>query len=542
MGAMGRSLQPRVGYVTQMRKMLRCLYCLYERGKTCDKTNQNMGSHIYGCHSASLKRNGIYEYYKLTEGRDYIETGECIEFANKISPKSKDIQKQKASKSKNSATKIQDKINKLQSEKQVEYDEEVNELAGSSLLNELLKFDQSILNNDKDSNANLNIMNQKLHQQDLLIEHLMQQTKLIQNNRNAKELILKYIEKDLTPVEKCQKIKQVSRAEMNKIEFTLSGIDEQIDAIQEKYSKDFIQSQYLVEEFISKCLQFLVETVQKYLQYFNRLRYDKIQILENKLMRNQGMNFKQIDQEKRIQEQQRKYIHKQFVDSIQLQTQLKLHLNDLNQKLPSISIKGDVYSKNFLKNIGETQQELRGRKFDVLECDYPWPLDFSNKNGQKFLNYKTQTMKKLYELEIEDLQDNGYLFMWSIASKFTDAVAFMLYKGYRYVLLINFIVVQIVDTVAWIKRGIKANLTNRQGYHLRHNKEICLVGLKGSPPPGSKSFTASDTIIGTARKNSWKPVFIKHIIETLVPGGTYCEIFGRKNNLRDDWVTIGDEL
>ncbi|KEJ82844.1 hypothetical protein OXYTRIMIC_246 [Oxytricha trifallax] len=242
--------------------MLRCLYCLNERGKISDKTNQSMGSHVYGCHSASLKRNGIYENYKLTEGRDYIETSECIQVANKISPKSKDIQKQKASKSNNATVNIQDKINKLQQAKQVEYDEEVNELAGQSLLNELLKFYSSIFSNDKDLITQLNVMNQKLHQQDLLIEHLMQQTKLLQNNRKAKELILKYIENDLTPVEKCQKIKQVSRAEINKIEFTLTGIDEQIDQIQEKYQEDFIQSQYLVEEFISKCLQFLVETVK----------------------------------------------------------------------------------------------------------------------------------------------------------------------------------------------------------------------------------------------------------------------------------------
>ena len=32
------------------------------------------------------------------------------------------------------------------------------------------------------------------------------------------------------------------------------------------------------------------------------------------------------------------------------------------------------------------------------------------------------------------------------------------------------------------------------------------------------------------------------MIERLVPGGSYLEIFGRRNNLRDYWVTVGNEL
>ena len=31
-------------------------------------------------------------------------------------------------------------------------------------------------------------------------------------------------------------------------------------------------------------------------------------------------------------------------------------------------------------------------------------------------------------------------------------------------------------------------------------------------------------------------------MEELVPNGFYLEIFGRRNNLRDKWVTLGNEL
>jgi len=32
------------------------------------------------------------------------------------------------------------------------------------------------------------------------------------------------------------------------------------------------------------------------------------------------------------------------------------------------------------------------------------------------------------------------------------------------------------------------------------------------------------------------------MIEKMCPNGNYLEIFGRRNNLRDNWVTIGNEL
>ena len=44
------------------------------------------------------------------------------------------------------------------------------------------------------------------------------------------------------------------------------------------------------------------------------------------------------------------------------------------------------------------------------------------------------------------------------------------------------------------------------------------------------------------RPQSQKPEEIYELIERLVPNGRYLEIFGRKNNLRDFWVTIGNEV
>lgn len=58
----------------------------------------------------------------------------------------------------------------------------------------------------------------------------------------------------------------------------------------------------------------------------------------------------------------------------------------------------------------------------------------------------------------------------------------------------------------------------------------------------------SDLIFSERRGQSQKPNEIYELIEELVPRGIsislgyYLEIFGRRNNLRDGWVTIGNEL
>ena len=68
----------------------------------------------------------------------------------------------------------------------------------------------------------------------------------------------------------------------------------------------------------------------------------------------------------------------------------------------------------------------------------------------------------------------------------------------------------------------------------------------------TKLDSVNDVIFSTRRGQSQKPDEIYDMIERLVPNGSihspssclgyYIEIFGRRNNLRDDWVTIGDEI
>ena len=64
----------------------------------------------------------------------------------------------------------------------------------------------------------------------------------------------------------------------------------------------------------------------------------------------------------------------------------------------------------------------------------------------------------------------------------------------------------------------------------------------GTGPKKLVPSAGSDIILSQRRGQSQKPVEIYELVEALVPGGTYLEIFARKNNLRDYWVSVGNEL
>jgi len=82
------------------------------------------------------------------------------------------------------------------------------------------------------------------------------------------------------------------------------------------------------------------------------------------------------------------------------------------------------------------------------------------------------------------------------------------------------------------------------GFYLQHAKETCLVGMKGpiSDMNRVRRCLESDVIFAERRGQSQKPEQIYELVEALVPGGKYLEIFARRNNLRNYWVSIGLEL
>lgn len=173
-------------------------------------------------------------------------------------------------------------------------------------------------------------------------------------------------------------------------------------------------------------------------------------------------------------------------------------------------------------------------QFDVIMMDPPWQLATHNPTRGVALGYSQLTDAHIMNLPVKKLQkEGGLLFVWVINAKYKFTLD--LFKEWGY---------EMVDEIVWVKLTVNRRLAKSHGFYLQHAKEVCLVARKKGKedPEGTKTNIASDIIFSERRGQSQKPEEIYEIIEELVPNGKYLEIFGRKNNLRDYWVTVGNEV
>ena len=94
----------------------------------------------------------------------------------------------------------------------------------------------------------------------------------------------------------------------------------------------------------------------------------------------------------------------------------------------------------------------------------------------------------------------------------------------------------------WVKTNQLQRIirTGRTGHWLNHSKEHCLVGVKGSR---TYPRLDCDVIVSEGRETSRKPDELYDMIDRLVGKETIkVELFGRRHNLRPQWVTLGNQL
>ncbi len=194
-----------------------------------------------------------------------------------------------------------------------------------------------------------------------------------------------------------------------------------------------------------------------------------------------------------------------------------------------IPICADIRNFDF-QFLADKQKELtNGRLFDVIMMDPPWQLSSSQPTRGVAIAYDTLNDNIITDLPIEILQNDGFIFIWTINAKFKTSLDLMKKWGYTY-----------HDEIVWVKQTVNGKIAKGHGYYLQHTKETCLIGKKGNP--FYERNVVCDVIFSKRRGQSQKPEEIYKYIETLIPNGFYLEIFGRRNNLRENWVTLGNEL
>ncbi|CAG9319545.1 unnamed protein product [Blepharisma stoltei] len=194
----------------------------------------------------------------------------------------------------------------------------------------------------------------------------------------------------------------------------------------------------------------------------------------------------------------------------------------------SIPICADVRNYDFLQ-LAKIHQEVKGKLFDVIMMDPPWQLSGANPTRGVTISYESLPDPSIRQLPIPKLQNQGLIFIWTINAKYRMSLQLLDCWGYKY-----------VDEVVWVKKTCNNKIAKSHGYWLQHAKETCLVGVKGDLDMSDKEIP--DIIFSLRRGQSQKPEEVYQMIEELVPNGSYLEIFGRRNNLRAGWITIGNEI
>jgi N6-adenosine-specific RNA methylase IME4 len=189
------------------------------------------------------------------------------------------------------------------------------------------------------------------------------------------------------------------------------------------------------------------------------------------------------------------------------------------------SIRADVRQYDF-KALGSKIQ------FDVILMDPPWKiLEPSHTRGVE-LNYDLLSTEEIEGMGIRDIQTDGYLFMWIVASALPAAVSILTNWGY-----------EITNFIHWVKCSKNGKIQSSNGCYLTHAKETLLVGRKGAKFLALDFKPFNDVFVHPRQpRQSQKPPSIYTMIEAMFKNGIYLEIFARPYNLRDGWVSIGNEL
>jgi N6-adenosine-specific RNA methylase IME4 len=150
------------------------------------------------------------------------------------------------------------------------------------------------------------------------------------------------------------------------------------------------------------------------------------------------------------------------------------------------------------------------------------------------LEYDTLSNQEILDIPIEKLSKKGFCFLWVLSGTMNTGYECLNKWGY-----------ECVDHLTWVKTtsgGRKAMISH--GFYFLHSTEMCLVGYKC--PPGERvefrSKISNDLIIADIRKKSQKPDQLYTIIDLMMPGSKKIEIFARNNNLRQGWLSVGNQI
>lgn len=210
-----------------------------------------------------------------------------------------------------------------------------------------------------------------------------------------------------------------------------------------------------------------------------------------------------------------------------------------------------------LSNYKRSKQRPLGIQCDIRKCDFeiiekkgfnaviadpPWSIHTNVSHGgcndeelfELPLN-KIHTSTMNYTERRKIYKKGGIMALWVTVRSINMGKKLLMENGYK-----------IANELSWIKINqlCRTIVTGRTGHWLNHSKEHLLIGYKGGIGDWLLLRQQDlDLIVSQTRETNRKPDELYGILERLCGEHSLnLELFGRKNNLREGWVTLGDEI
>nr|WP_321458662.1 MT-A70 family methyltransferase [uncultured Vibrio sp.] len=174
-------------------------------------------------------------------------------------------------------------------------------------------------------------------------------------------------------------------------------------------------------------------------------------------------------------------------------------------------------------------------KFDVIYCDPPWQFSSkrtggSMKSGASQI-YNTMTIEDLKAMPVGELAaDNCYLIMWYVGAMPKEAWDLAEAWGFT---------VKNMNGIVWGKETVHGKPVFGMGYHTRAGTESCLIAVKGSPKPASRSVRAFFT--APVGAHSAKPEEAREKVNQIAgKSARKLELFHR-GEAKSGWTVFGNQ-
>lgn len=168
--------------------------------------------------------------------------------------------------------------------------------------------------------------------------------------------------------------------------------------------------------------------------------------------------------------------------------------------------------------------------FRVICADPPWSfgdkLPGAGRGAEK--HYAVMSVEDICDFAVPPSEPDALLFMWRVSSQVEEAMRVIRAWGFKP-----------HSEIVWEKLTSTGKPFFGMGRIVRGAHETCIIATKGRTPKVADKAVRS-RFAAPAGRHSEKPEAFYDLVERLIPGGPYCELFARR--VRPGWTCLGNEV